>query len=216
VKGTPGAPRRFVKVAVAALLFAAPAHAQTDVTLRGFVDVGSQSFAAQRSFDAVLGGTRGPVFGGGVEVVLPQQIFVSLRASRFRRTGQRVFAFNNELFNLGIPVTVTIAPVELIGGYRFNYRSRLVPYAGAGVGWHRYDETSEFADANENVTDRFTGFHVLGGTELRIARWIGTAFDVEWATVPHAIGDHPNSVSREFRESNLGGVTVRVKLIVGR
>ena len=33
--------------------------------------------------------------------------------------------------------------------------------------------------------------------------------------VPHALGDDPNGVSHEFDESNLGGVTLRVKAVVG-
>jgi opacity protein-like surface antigen len=194
----------------------APARAQSDITVRGFADVGSTSFSAERSFDAVLGSAAGPVFGGGVEAVLPWHVFVNLRASRFRRTGQRVFTFDNQQFGLGIPVTVRVVPIELTGGYRFDYGARLVPYAGAGLGWHHYRERSEFADSGENVSDVFTGFHVLGGTELRLGQWVGAAFEAEWATVPDALGSNPNSVAREFQESNLGGVTFRGKIIVGR
>ena len=198
------------------LLLAGSARAQSDVTVRGFADVGSTSFSADRSFEAVLGSAGGPVFGGGVEALLPGRVFVNLRASRFHRTGQRVFTFNDQLFSLGIPVTVTVVPIELTGGYRFDSGALLVPYAGAGVGWHRYREKSEFADADENVHDQFTGFHILGGTEVHLARWMGAAFEAEWATVPDALGGSPNSVAREFQESNLGGFTIRGKVIVGR
>lgn len=197
-------------------LLASPARAQSDVAVRGFADFGSTSFSAERSFDAVLGSAAGPVFGGGVEALLPRRVFVNLRASRFRRTGQRVFTFNNQQFSLAIPVTVRVAPFELTGGYRFDYGAPLIPYAGAGVGWHHYEEKSEFADADENVRDVFTGFHVLGGTELRLGRWMGAAFEAEWASVPDALGSNANSVAREFQESNLGGVTFRGKIIVGR
>ena len=198
------------------LVFAASAHAQTDLAVRGFADVGSVSFAAERTFEAVLGGRSGPVFGGGVEVLLPENLFVDFRASRFRRTGQRVFVYNNESFPLGIPVTVSITPLELVGGYRFVTRSRVTPYAGAGIGWHRYEETSEFADANENVHEWFTGFHVLGGAEVRLARWIGAGGDVDWATVPDALGQHATGASRELQESNLGGFTLRARVVIGR
>jgi opacity protein-like surface antigen len=127
-----------------------------------------------------------------------------------------VFPFNDQLFRLGIPVTVTVVPIELTGGYRFDSGALLVPYAGAGVGWHRYREKSEFADAGENGQDRFTGFHVLGGTEVHLGRWIGAAFEAEWTSVPDALGASPTSVAREFQESNLGGFTIRGKVIVGR
>ena len=207
---------RFITAIGLVLLLAGPAHAQSDVTVRGFADVGSTSFSADRSFEAVLGSARGPVFGGGVEALLPWHVFVNLRASRFHRTGQRVFTFNDQVFGLGIPVTVTVVPIELTGGYRFDYGGPLVPYAGAGVGWHRYREKSEFADAAENVRDRFTGFQVLGGAEVHLARWVSAAFEAQWATVPDALGGSPNSVAREFQESNLGAFTIRGKVIVGR
>lgn len=207
---------RLIAATGVVLLLAGPARAQSDVTVRGFADVGSTSFSADRSFEAVLGSAGGPTFGGGVEALLPGRVFVNLRASRFRRTGQRVFMLNDQLFNLGIPVTVTVVPIELTGGYRFGYGAPLVPYAGAGVGWYRYREKSEFADADENVHDQFTGFHILGGTEVHFGRWIGAAFEAEWATVPDALGANPNSIAREFQESNLGGFTIRGKVIVGR
>lgn len=184
--------------------------------LRGFGDVGSTTFTAEQSFTAVLGSEGGRVFGGGVEVVLPQRVFVNVRASRFRKVGQRVFLFNGEPFDLGIPTTITVTPVELTSGYRFDFGWYLVPYGGAGLGWHRYEETSRFAEASENVNQRFTGYHVVGGAEFRLARWIGAAAEAQWATVPDALGGDPNGVSREFDESDLGGVTFRLKVVVGR
>ncbi|MBI3050651.1 MAG: hypothetical protein HYY76_20365 [Acidobacteria bacterium] len=184
--------------------------------LRGFADVGSTTFSASRSFKAVLGRDRGAVFGGGVEVVLPQRVFLALRASRFRGTGERLFLFGGEQFRLGIPTTVTVTPVELAGGYRFDYGRRIVPYAGAGVGWHRYTETSRFADAAENVSERFQGYQILGGAEVRVARWVGAAFEAQWAKVPDALGTEATSAAREFEESDLGGATVRVKVVIGR
>jgi opacity protein-like surface antigen len=206
-----------VAVVVATMLLGSPAAAQTrEFLFRGFGDLGSTTFTAAKSFDAVLGSKGGLVFGGGVEAVLPQRVFVNVRASRFREVGQRVFLFNGEQFNLGIPATITVTPVELTGGYRFDFGRRLVPYGGAGLGWHRYEETSQFADADENLDARFTGYHVVGGAEFRLARWIGAAGEVQWATVPDALGDDPNSVSREFDESDLGGVTFRLKIVVGR
>jgi hypothetical protein len=199
------------------LVSSTPAPAQTrDFEFRGFADVGSTTFTAEESFAAVLGSARGAVFGGGVEAVFPQRVVVTVRASRFRRSGERVFLVGRERFGLGIPTTVTITPVELGGGYRFDYGWRAVPYAGAGLGWHGYEETSEFADGPENVRDRFVGYHLVGGAEVRMMRWIGAAVEAQWATVPHALGGDPNSAAREFQESNLGGATVRVKLVIGR
>ncbi len=205
---------------LACLVFALglPSHAaaQTEFMIRGFADVGAATFAAERSFDAVLGSDRGPVFGGGVEVVMPQRVSVSLRASRFRRTGQRVFVFDGRSFDLGIPVTVSVIPLQLTGSYRFDRGWRLVPFAGGGIGWHRYRETSAFAQDDENVSDVFRGFHLVGGAEVRLVRWAAAAVEAEWATVPDALGQDANGTSLAFGESNLGGSTIRVKIVIGR
>ena len=185
--------------------------------VRGFADVGSTTFTASKSFEAVLGSASGKEFGGGVEVLLPRNLFVNLRASRFTHSGERVFVFGGESFKLGIDTSITITPVLLTAGYRFiRPRWRVVPYGGAGVGWHGYEETSTFATDAENIKDRFTGYQLLGGGEFRIAKWIGAAVEAQWATVPDALGQDPNGVSREFGDTNLGGVTYRVKLVIGR
>ena len=207
---------RAATVIVVAMALTSSAEAQTEFMLRGFGDVGSTTFAAEKSFRAVLGSETGRVFGGGVEAVLPQRIFVNLRASRFREVGQRVFLFSGQQFDLGIPTTITVTPLELTGGYRFDFGRRFIPYGGAGLGWHRYEETSRFADASENVNERFTGYHVMGGAEFRLAQWIGTAAEAQWTTVPDALGADSNSASHEFDESDLGGVTLRLKVVVGR
>jgi opacity protein-like surface antigen len=196
------------------MLHSTTAHAQ-EFMLRGFGDVGATAFTAKQSFTAILGSRTGIVFGGGVEAVLPQRLFVNVRASRLRETGQRVFVLEGQQFDLGIPTAIVLTPVELTGGYRLPSWGRLVPYGGAGVGWHQFKETSQFAVSGENVEDWFIGYHLLGGAEVRLARWIAAAGELQWATVPDAIGDDSNSVSNEFDESDLGGTTFRFKLVVG-
>jgi hypothetical protein len=206
--------------------FATPAEAQT-FSIRGVAEVGVRTFTASDSFKAILGTASGPIFGGGVEATLPHHLFVSLRASRFRKTGERVFLFEGQQFDLGIPTTITITPVELSGGYRFERRRpargrvparavRLIPYVGGGVGWHRYEETSEFATDAENVSERNIGYQLLGGAEYRLNRWLGVAGEAGWATVPDALGQDPNGVSAAFKETDLGGGSFRVKVVIGR
>ena len=201
---------------IAGVLLTTPAHAQGGVSLRGFGDVGWTTFAAKRSFDAVLGSETGRLLGGGVDVVVARRVFVTLRASRFRDVGQRVFLLDGTRFDLGIPTTITVTPLELTAGYRLDLGWRLVPYGGVGINQHRYTETSAFAEDSENVAARFSGYQVLGGAEVRVARWLGTALEAQWSTVPDALGGDENGVSNLFDESDLGGVTLRLKVIVGR
>jgi opacity protein-like surface antigen len=194
-----------------------PQPAAQPLTFRGFVDIGALAFNASDSFDAVLGSRSGTLFGGGGEVVLPQRFFAGLRISRFQKDGERVFVFNDEVFPLGIPTTIQIRPVEVSGGYRFGRaNSRVVPYFGGGVGWHRYRETSEFAEDDENVDETHVGYHLLGGAEARVARWVAVGGEAQWSTVPDALGQDSNGVSAAFNETNLGGVAFRVKFVIGR
>jgi opacity protein-like surface antigen len=183
---------------------------------RGFADLGSTTFTASDSFKAILGSSSGLVFGGGGEIVLPMNVFVGVRASRFRGTGDRVFISDGERFDLGINTTVTVRPLEITGGYRFvTPRARIIPYAGGGIGWHRYEETSDFSADTDNVDETFRGYHVLGGAEVRITRWIGAAGEAQWTTVPNALGANSSGVSSTFSETNLGGATFRAKVVIG-
>ncbi len=207
--------------AILALLMLAPATSQAQtggdqVTIRGFGDAGVTVFSATQSFKAILGKPNGPLFGGGVELGLPRHLFVSVAASRFRRSGHRVFVYQGEIFPLNVPATITVTPLELTAGYRFADSSRLVPYAGGGVGWHKYQETSAHSASADDVNRTFTGYHVLGGLEVPFSRWIGAAGEAQWGSVPNALGKDPNGVSSVYHEHDLGGFTVRVKVVVGR
>ena len=201
-------------MAFAALLLALPAT--TAAQVRGFADIGSRTFTAAESFEAILGTSTGVVFGGGADGVFGNGVFGSVRASRFRKSGERVFLFQGERFPLGIPTTVTVTPLEFTGGYRFRQNRRVIPYGGGGIGFHRYDEASEFAADAENVNEVFTGYHLLGGAEVRLTPWVGAAGELQWTTVPGALGDEPTGVASHFDETNLGGVTFRVKVVIGR
>jgi outer membrane protein W len=126
-----------------------------------------------------------------------------------------VFVSGSDVFPLGIPVDVEITPIEITGGWRFTtISSRLVPYAGAGWSSYAYKETSQFADADENVDERFNGWHILGGVELKLARWLGVGGEVAYTSVPDALG--AGGASEAFDETNLGGTSFRLKISVGR
>lgn len=184
--------------------------------VRLYGDGGLDRFAAKRSFNAIFSTDSGPVFGGGVELVLRSAWFVRAGAWRFRDVGERAVRLENRTFRLGIPLTVTIVPVEVTAGYRLplGRMKRIVPYVGGGVSSHSYKETSEFAEAGENVDERFTGYQLLGGVEYRLHRLFGLAGEVQWTTVPDALG--AGGLSAAFDESDLGGVIVRMRVLFGR
>ena len=186
------------------------------IDIKGYGLVGGMSFAASESFDAVLDTSSGVIFGGGAEIGLPWGgLYVGVGAWQFSEEGERVFVSGSEVFRLGIPVTIEVTPIEVTGGWRFkNVSPRFVPYVGAGWSSYAYKETSDFADAGDDVDERFSGFHILGGAEFKLTRWLGVGGELAWTTVPDALGT--GGASRAFDETDLGGVSYRLKISVGR
>ena len=174
------------------LLLAMPAAAQDapSVSIRPVVMATVQSFAAVDTFDAAFGKSYFPFFGGGVQVVIHDGLFVEAIASRFRQTGQRAYLSGGKAFQLGIPLTATITPLEISAGYRFRLPSlpRVRPYVAAGAGSYAYQETSDFSQPGEDVDTRHTGFLVHGGTEFRLHRWAGVDVDLQYTHVPRDPG----------------------------
>ena len=215
----PSVVRLLAAAMVAVSLSPEVTSAQQRTAVRGFGDFGATLFSAGDTFEAVLGSSTGTFFGGGVEVVLPQRYFFNLRISRFNKSGERVFVQDNEVFPLGIDMKVTITPVEVTGGYRFQPQGqtgKTVPYIGGGIGWYRYSETSDFAETGEDVSETFQGYHLLGGVEFRLSRWFALGGEGQWTTVPDAFEPEPGSAADLFGEKNLGGLGFRVRFTVGR
>jgi hypothetical protein len=186
------------------------------VSLRPFVMGAEQLFSATDTFEAAFGQSHERFLGGGLQVIVKRRYFAELTASRFRRTGERAFFFNNQAFPLGLPMTVEITPFEILGGVRFDVRpnQRFVPYAGGGIGTYAYKESSPSSDAGENLDTRHTGFVVGGGVEFRLHRWIRLDVDEQYTHVPGILG--LGGVSKAAAEDDLGGVALRVKIVVGR
>ena len=194
-----------------------PRPRSRNVQIGGYVMFGAIGFTAADSFDAILGRTSAPILGGGVTVGLPLGgLFVNLGGWRFKDDGERVLVVDREVFPLGIPVSITLAPVELSAGWRFRLRRRpsLIPYVAAGLTSYGYKETSRFASAGEDIDDRFNGYHLLGGVEVKLRRWLGVAGEANWTTVPDAIG--AGGASKAFGDTDLGGNSFRVKVTIGR
>ena len=90
--------------------------------IAGFFETGYQGLVAKDTFDAVLGKSGGNVIGGGVSLTHQSGIFVQVDATRFKADGERVFVYNSQVYPLGIPLSVTMTPIEFSGGYKFFVR----------------------------------------------------------------------------------------------
>lgn len=180
--------------------------------LRGFGYYGGTLFTAGDTFDAILGSPFGPVYGGGGQVVFGNGVFVQGSVERFEETGTRAIVSDAQVFQTDIANTVTVTPVFATIGYRDTRPGRLAAYLGGGVGWHQLEEASPALAST--YKEGKIGYHVLGGAEFRIAPWFWLAGEVQWAGVPDGLGE--NGLGYVFDETDLGGTTFRVKVIVGR
>lgn len=190
----------------------APAYPR-GLQVRGFGVVAQNWLAAGSTFQAVLGSSQATEFGGGLSVT-EGSFFLDVSARRFAGDGERVFVQNGQVYPLGIDTSVTMTPLDVTLGYRFRPIARLRPYLGAGYTRLRYEESADFAASGDDVSESFNGFHVLGGGEWRLARLFGLAAEVAWTRIGNAIGEA--GASKAFGEDDLGGTSVRLKLVIGR
>jgi len=181
--------------------------------VRGYAEGSYQWFTAADSFKAIFDTGGGFFYGGGGQVYFGP-IYVDVGVSQFKDTGERAFVFEGDVVRLGIPDRVTITPVVVTAGYRFSIRDRIVPYIGGGVGTVRFEETSDFAEGDENVDEQFTSYHAVAGMEYAATRWLFVSGEFRYAAVPDALG--APGISADFDESDLGGFSIAVKVLVGR
>jgi opacity protein-like surface antigen len=184
--------------------------------LRGFGTVTFDKMAASESFKAVTEKDTATFFGGGVQVTnLWQGLFVEVAAERSSLDGERVFVGpDDEVFRLGIPVSIKMTPVDVVAGWRSAPVNRASGYGAAGVSFLKYEETSDFADADENVDERYTGLVLLGGIEYSAARFVHIRGEVRYRRFADAIG--AGGASAAFDETDLGSFGAALKIAVGR
>ena len=140
------------------------------------------------------------------------RFFVQASVDRYEKTGQRLFVSDDELFELGIPNTVTVTPIQVTAGYRQAGTGGLVGYLGAGAGVLLYKEQSSFASPEDNLDVKHASYHILGGVEWPLWSWLWVGGEGQWTSVPDALGER--GVSAAFNENDLGGFALRVKLSV--
>jgi hypothetical protein len=203
--------------AQAATPLPSPSPASSRPLLRAYFLFDSTTLTASETFDAVVGKSRLAMPGGGAEVLrLWKGLFARVAFSSVKETGSRVVVFDDEVIDLGIPLTVELAPLEIGGGWRFPALAagRLVPYAGGGFLRMGYRETSQFAIGDDNTDTSFNGGLVFGGIEASIVSWVIAGAEAQYRSVPGALGD--GGVSQAFGDTDLGGVTVRVLVGIRR
>ena len=147
------------------------ARPSRSVEIGGYAMFGRISFTAVESFDAILGEPSGPICRRrrARRSSAGRGLFVDVGAWRFHGEGERAFVFNDEVIPLGIPVDVTMTPIEMSAGWRFRLRRmpKLLPYVAGGFTSMTYQETLRIRDTAEDVDETFNGYHVLGGARVQ-------------------------------------------------
>ena len=64
------------------------------------------------------------------------------------------------------------------------------------------------------MSEWYTGFYVAGGVEFLVTKWVHLRGEVQYTSLPNALG--AGGVSLDFDETNLGGTAVAVKLAIGK
>ena len=180
---------------------------------RAFGQAGGLLFTAKNSFDTLLGRSMSAVYGVGGQVVFPNGVFAQVGIDRVQATGTRALVSGEQVFTLPIANRVTITPVQVTAGYRAAPTHGVAVYVGGGMGWHTLEEDSPTVPGSDRMNSRHLGYHALLGAELPVLRFFGVAGELQWATVPKALGG--SGLSAVYDEKDLGGTTFRVKLLVG-
>jgi len=75
-------------------------------------------------------------------------------------------------------------------------------------------KSAEFASGTDNVETTHAGFLFVGGTEMRLQKWISAAADAQYTVIRGILGQ--GGLSKDVSENDLGGVAVRIRVILGR
>ncbi|HKW00330.1 MAG TPA: hypothetical protein VJN96_10925 [Vicinamibacterales bacterium] len=173
--------------------------------------------AAADTFKAVTGSSTTNGFGAGFEVTnVASKVFIRATFAHAGKDGQRVFVNNGQAFPLGIPLKVGMTPIEIGGGWRsvVDRRGRYAVYAGAGVVFLNYSETTPSGTAEDNTSKTFTGYSVFGGFDRTFHKNLVAGAEVQYRGVPNAIGTA--GASQAFGETDLGGFVIRALFGVKR
>jgi hypothetical protein len=208
---------RILRSAAALLTVAAlstsPVAAQTSLSPRGYVTYGSTLFSSSESFEAVTGETsKNGIGGGGTLIGIWRGVFVDGAFSQQKLSGERVFINDGTVYSSVFPSLSRCDPWTLpaAGGFISGGCRR----TRSGVSVISCDESADFAEPADNVSDSKTGALMLAGLDFRIIRWLHAGGEFRYRAVKGLLGE--GGVSEFFGEDQLGGAAFAVRVSIGR
>lgn len=161
---------------------------------------------AKESFRAVTGSPGGFIYGAGAKVDLPYGLFLTGGVDYFKKSGSRVFVSGSKIFRTDIPLTSSILAVTAGGGYQLYRKEKFSPYVGGGMGFFRYQETSQAKVSIPKFEMNKVSFFLLFGLEFLKRSRMSFSVEGRWTYLPNMIGE--GGVSHYYGEDNLGGMSL--------
>jgi opacity protein-like surface antigen len=204
--------RANIAAILASTLLAGAAPAARAQGLIADAQVGVTSFSASNSMKAVFDSSSAMTFGGRVGWVFGRGIYAAVSVRSLSKDGERVFVAEPSapVFKLGHPLSMSLVPVDITVGYRFQGKRLFTPYVGLGGGKVSFEEKSTVGGVTEKESRSKSSWHVLGGVELGRGR-LRLAAEALYEGVPDAIG--VGGVSQVYGEKDLGGFTLLGKVV---
>jgi Outer membrane protein beta-barrel domain len=201
-------------VALAGLLLVPSMSPAQSRSVRGYVTYGGVSLASSATFEAVAGTSHVASVGGGIQVAgVWRSLFIDVGVSRQSIDGSRVFVSDGAVFRLDIPVDISLAPVDLVVGWR-SARQRFSPYVGGGASLVSYRETSPFSQSGDDVKERARGAVLLAGADLHMRKFVWVGGELRYRAVAGVLGE--GGASEAFGEDQLGGLQYSIRVSIGR
>jgi hypothetical protein len=202
------------------------------LSYHGVVSFGLTSLTPTTGADVIAGRHSKTTFGVGGEVGnLWRGFFAGVAYSPLSLDGRRVFIDEGTVYPLGLPVTIEVDSLDIVGGWRFISRRarpdpqksgqtaqreapRVVPFVGGGLSLVYYKESSPYAASGEDVSETASGFVLLGGVDYAVARWLSVGGEFRYRAVNGLLG--AGGASQVYGEHSLGGYAFAARVSIGR
>jgi hypothetical protein len=190
---------------------AKPATRKLPIGLRAVGAVQLTAMEASSTFNALVGSSNLPGFGGAVDILnLVSRIFVRFGVSQDAGDGSRVLVLDDgTVYSTGVPLTLTVRTVELGAGWRqyVGKQSKFAWYLGGGIAFSELTSESPFQQPGDSGSDSGSGALVFAGFDRTIWKALIGGLEVQYRSIEDAIGT--GGVSEAFGETSLGGTTIR-------
>lgn len=158
---------------------------------------------ASDSYDAVYG-SGAILYGLLWDYRIRDFLTIEGEYSHFAKSGERVNLVGDSWESNGIAEDLTYDAFLATAKYIFRRDAGTRPFLGAGLGFYLIDVSS----AAGGDTFNKPGYHFTVGALFLAEKKINITAEARYSLIPGVLGDHPNSVSAYYGDSDAGGLTI--------